>query len=164
MEPVAGSVAVSKLNHLEYRLAVAMGTWYCALRHVQPSEELVSARQILVDPTPPADRQVSAAAFANRAWLGILVILLVPFLGYGLLFDGLFYTRSNVAPFIPEVVFGALFVGSIVEALVVRLRARLLVWSDERHDGQLARWVLPTPYDFWPGVVAAIVVIPVFFH
>jgi hypothetical protein len=134
------------------------------MRHVQPSDGLVSARQVLVDPAPPADRQLSAAVFANKAWFGILVALLVLTFGYGALFDGLFYTRSNVAPFIPEAVFGALFIGSMVEALVVRLRFRLLVWSDRRHGGQLVKWVLPTPYDFWPGLVVAIVVIPALLH
>jgi hypothetical protein len=157
---VRSGAVVGRWNHLEYRIAIAMGNRYHAWRHTEPGAGLVSAREIVTNPAPDGDEWLSAAVFVDLAWCSILMLLFVLVLGYGALFDGLFYTRSNVWPFVPPVVIISLFIGSIVQALVVRLRRRLLVWSDRRHD-QPVHWVLPTRYDCWPGLITAIVLIPV---
>jgi hypothetical protein len=156
---VVNSVTVGRLDRLEYRLVARMGTWYCAKRGVSPTEGLIGAIEISSVRRPPDDTLLVGGGYAFRMWCRIMYVLVALLIVFGFLFDGFFYTRTNIAPYVVLAVVAGASIAVIVEIGVLKLRLGFLVPARVR-SAELPRRVFPHFYDFWFAVVVLLIAVP----
>ncbi|HJP74266.1 MAG TPA: hypothetical protein VJ914_08360 [Pseudonocardiaceae bacterium] len=143
------------MNHIEYRIIVGIGTWYCRKRGIEQSPGLRSAREFL-DQGVTANLQ-EAMAYAFTRWWRILAGILAIFIIFGLIYDGFFFTRTSRVPTVIMAVLIAPGFGSL--ALVggfMQIRLRFLGNSIAREDDPPPPRVVPKFYDFWVAVAVTV--------
>lgn len=153
------------LSHLEYRVAAAVGVWYHNRRGSGLLSGLKSAKAFAGGSEVTPDELIDAAGYAFRGWFRAAVAWFVLFAGYGLLFDGLFYTPNSPIALLPIAVFGAGMLGSFVETSTIKTRLTFLVNASNRAAGAdyaAPKYAAPKFYDFWIGVVVTVFIFLVF--